>query len=295
MAQTSPPAPGGNEPSVGADDGAHPVLPPEIARYYEAGGEAGRLLRGHGPLELARTKEIVLRHLPAPPRSILDVGGGPGVYACWLAGLGHAVHLVDALPLHVEQAREASARQPRHPLASVALGDARRLDLGDASVDVVLLLGPLYHLVERADRLAALREARRVLVPGGLLVAAAVGRFASLLTGIFEGVLVDPDARRIVERDLRDGQHRNPTSRPYFTTAFFHHPDELVAEIREAGLEIHDLLGLEGPGWCLPDLEARWRDPFWRERLLDAARAVERERTLLGMNAHVLAVVRRVA
>ena len=268
-------------------------LPREVEAYYARGIEVGRLFRGHGTLELARTQEIILRHLPPAPGPVLDVGGGTGVYACWLASLGYRVTLVDASPFHVEQARQASARQPEHPLAGCRLGDARRLDDNDAIVQAVLLLGPLYHLIERRDRMQSLREARRVLEPGGLLFAAAVGRYASLLSGVADNLLGDPDFAAIVARDLRDGQHRNPTAKEYFTTAFFHRPDELEAEVREAGFELVDLLGVEGPGWLLPDLERRWADPAERRRLLEAARAVEREPTLLGLPPHLLAIGRK--
>jgi SAM-dependent methyltransferase len=265
-------------------------LPREVDAYYARGIEIGRLFRGHGTIELARTQEILLRHLPPPPVTVLDVGGGTGVYACWLASRGYRVTLVDASPFHIEQAQAASARQPEAPLLGCHLGDARRLDEGDASVAIVLLLGPLYHLTERRDRLRALVEARRVLEPGGLVFAAAVGRFASLLSGVAENLLGDPDFADIVARDLRDGQHRNPTAKEYFTTAFFHRPEELEGEMREAGFELIDLLGVEGPAWLLPDLEKRWADPVERERLLEAARAVEREPTLLGLPPHLLAI-----
>src|SRR5262245_458398 len=270
-------------------------IPREAQDYYNQGIESGRLFHGHGRLELMRTQEIIQRHLSPPPGVVLDVGGGPGAYACWLAGLGYHVTLIDAVPFHVEQAREASARQPQTPVAAFRVGDARRLDEASASVEAVLLLGPLYHLTERADRLAALREARRVLRPGGLLVAAAVGRYASLLSGVAEGMLSDPEFAAIVARDLQDGQHRNPTAKDYFTTTFFHRPEELHAELAEAGLDLVDLLGVEGPGWLLPDLDRRWADPQERERLLAAARAVEREPALLGLHAHLLAVARRPA
>ena len=103
-------------------------LPGEIKAYYERRGESTRLSKTHGLIELARTQEIILRHLPPPPGTILDVGGGPGVYAAWLAARGYSVHLVDAMPLHVEQARQASARQPDTPVASLRVGDARRLE-----------------------------------------------------------------------------------------------------------------------------------------------------------------------
>ena len=268
-------------------------LPPEVVAYYARGREAQRLDEGHGVIELARTFEILERWLPGPPASILDVGGGPGRYAVWLANRGYRVTLVDALPLHVAQAMDAAASASQTIRARV--GDARHLEEADASVDAVLLLGPLYHLTERPARLHALREARRVLRPGGLLVAAAVSRFTSLLAGLFEGELAEPEFRAIVERDLVDGQHRNPTTRDYFTTTFFHHPEELRAEVSEAGFSVETLLGVEGPGWVLPDLAARWADPECRAEILGAARAVETEPSLLGFNAHILAVGRTVS
>jgi hypothetical protein len=87
-------------------------LSPEIVAFYEEGTEATRLLRGLGRLEFARMRELLSRHFPPSPAIVADIGGGPGVYACWLAAHGHVVHLVDPIRLHVEQARDASARQP---------------------------------------------------------------------------------------------------------------------------------------------------------------------------------------
>ena len=106
-------------------------------------------------------------------------------------------------------------------------------------------------------------------------------------------VLGDPDFAAIVAQDLRDGQHRNPTAKDYFTTTFFHRPDELRSGVIQAGFDLVELVGVEGPAWLLPDLERRWTDPEERERLLQAARAVEREPTLLGLHPHLLAVARR--
>lgn len=271
-----------------------PPRPPEVDDHYAAGLEAGRLAIGVGRLELARTQEILRRYLPEPPAVVADVGGGPGVYACWLAGVGYQVHLVDPVPLHVAQAAAASRSQPDRPIASCTVGDARALTRPDDSADAVLLLGPLYHLTVRNDRLAALREARRVLRPGGLIVAAAISRFASALDGLRSGYLDDPAFAEIVERDLADGQHRNPTNHSaYFTTAFFHHADELRSEVEEAGLTTEHLLAVEGPAWLLADFERHWDDPGRRERLLGVVRRLEAEPTVLGASAHILAVARK--
>jgi SAM-dependent methyltransferase len=271
-----------------------PRPPDEVLGYYALGGEQGRLEEAYFPLERARTQDLVRRHLEAPPGRVLDVGGGAGAYAFWLAELGYEVHLVDPVPLHVRQAEEASRARETGRLASARVGDARRLDFADASADAVLLLGPLYHLTDRADRLAALAQARRVLKPGGVVFAAGISRFASLLDGL-RGPVFDDDAfTRIVERDLADGQHRNETGvTEFFTTAFFHQPGELGVELREAGLALDGLFAVEGPGAFVPDFPRRWEDPVSRERLLDLVRRVEREPALLGASPHLLAVGRR--
>jgi SAM-dependent methyltransferase len=165
--------------------------------------------------------------------------------------------------------------------------------LADASADVVLLLGPLYHLVERTDRIEALHEARRILRPDGVILAAGISRFASAIDGAVSGFLADPAFRQIVDGDLTDGQHRNPTGHPhYFTTAFFHRPEELLDEVREAGFTGVELLAVEGIGWAVPRLEQVLDDDEARGRLLDLLRRIETEPALLGASPHLLAVAR---
>ena len=272
--------------------GDHERLDPEIAGHYASVSEQQRL--GPWNLERVRTWELLGRHLPPPPAVVLDVGGAAGVYALPLAARGYQVHLIDPLARHVEQALRASSEQPAAPLASATVGDARHLDRPDASVDAALLLGPLYHLTNRADRVRALAEARRVLRPGGILAAAAISRFASTCDGLLRGYLDEPDFEAIVERDVREGQHRNPTGRPeWFTTAYFHLPEELGQEVTEAGLRLQHLLAVEGPAWMLPDIDQRLADPARRERVLAAIRRVETEPCLLGVSSHLLPIARR--
>ena len=188
----------------------------------------------------------------------------------------------------------AAVPRPPRPLASCRVGDARSLNLPSETADAVLLLGPLYHLTDAADRARALREAARVLKPGGRVFAAAISRYASALDGLARDLLGDPGFARIVEHDLRDGQHRNPTERlDYFTTAYFHRPDELALEVEAAGLVLDGVFGLEGPGWILPDIDARMADADRRSALLQVARMLETEPSVLGASAHLLAVARR--
>ncbi len=273
---------------------SHFSLPPEFFEHYASGYEGQRLQSGSSQIELARTQELVMRYVPPLPAVIFDVGGGPGAYACWLAKQGYEVHLVDATPLHVELARQASQGQPDAPLASIEVGDARSLKRSDESCDVVLMFGPLYHLTERVDRLTALHEAHRVLRSGGLLLAVGISRYTSALDGLRQGLFDDPAFTQIVERDLVEGQHRNPTNHPlYFTTAFFHHPKELQSEVEESGFLYERTLPVEGPLWLSHDVVANFSDQKRREQLLALARRLEEEPSLLGASAHLLVVARK--
>lgn len=268
-------------------------LDPAIVAYYERASEESRLEHGAALLEQVRTRELIQRHVPKPPATVIDVGGAAGAYAFWLADAGYDVHLIDPMPRLVDEAQRRNKRGTR-PLASCRVGDARALPLADDCADIVLMLGPLYHLTNAADRAAALREARRVLRPDGVLAVAGISRWASALDGLARNLLGDPDFVRIVERDVREGQHRNPTDRlDYFTTAYFHQPRELRAELEAAGLTVEGLYGIEGPGWFLPDLVDRWTDPEQRAAVLQIARLLETEPSVIGCSAHLLVVGRK--
>jgi len=263
-------------------------MDPDIVEHYSLGIEEDRLTEGEtSRIEFARTKELLERFLPSAPAKVLDVGGGPGRYASWLAGLGYDVDMIDPVPLHLEQAAERSRAGASF---TTAAGDARDLPRGDSTYDAVLLLGPVYHLPGRDDRVRALSEARRVVKPGGPVIIALISRFASLLDGLRSGTLSDPSVRPYIQRVLETGVNANPGKRPeYFTTAYFHHPDEIEGECADAGLRFETVLGIEGPGWLTWE---KWDDPKGRENILRVARALEDEPTVKGASTHLLAVAR---
>lgn len=261
------------------------ALRPEILAYYQRFDEDARIRNGPERLELLRTRDILRRSLPGPPATVLDVGGATGVHAQWLVDDGYQVRLIDPVPHHVEHAATI-------PGVEAAVGDARWLDEPDETYDCVLLLGPLYHLIEQTDRAAALAEARRVARPGAILAMAGISRFASAFDTLRLGNGAKPHVREMVAADLAEGVHRSSGDASLFTTAYFHRPEELAEEIEAAGLELDGILPTEGPPWLLGNLEEWLGDPERQEHLLRVLRQVEREPSLVGASGHLLALAR---
>lgn len=259
----------------------------DVAAHYSQGLEASRLDEPFGVVEFARTVEIISRVLPEAPQVVADIGGGPGRYSFWLAELGHRVIHRDLFPLHVEQVAAA-----RHARVETAVADARDLDLDDATVDAVLLLGPLYHLYERHQRVAALREVRRIARPGAPILVSAVSRWAPRLHGYLCDQLYRrfPTMADVLVRVEADGRLL-PLAEGSFT-AYCHAPAELRGEAEDAGLVAEDLVGVEGLAFALSDLAERLADPYDREVVLDSARAIERVPELLGLGPHLLLTAR---
>jgi len=264
------------------------MVSPEILEYYERGGEHQRLSAGTGRLEFLRTWDVLTRVLPSAPARILDVGGATGVYAQPLAAAGYDVQVVDPVPDHVAAAGAL-------PGVTAVLGDARQLPEPEGSADAVLLFGPLYHLPDRADRVAAWREAARVVRPGGVVAGAVISRFASMLDGVVKGFHAEPEFVAMVDRALADGVHRNAGPRPrWFTSAYFHRPEEPAAEAAEAGLAAARTVAVEGPVWMTgAQLVGFLADERLTGIMLDMLRRVEDEPSLLGASSHLLTIATR--
>lgn len=267
----------------------------DIIDYYSSFDEASRLNSDIGPLEFFRSKEIIGRYLPPAPATVHDIGGGPGIYACWLGQKGYRVNLVDMVPLHVEQARKNITNLGLQKNVDCAVGNALELEFEGRSAEAALLMGPLYHLTSREDRMTALGEARRVIKRGGLLFATAVSRFASFLDGLDRGFVHDPKFLEIIREDLNSGQHRNPTrNTDYWTTAYLHEPEEFASELNASGFVVEHLLAIEGPLYLLRDFPRVWVREERRAPILELLRRIEAEKSMLGASPHIMAVARRI-
>jgi SAM-dependent methyltransferase len=262
-----------------------------IRSYYNAQPESNRFGSPSGKLEYERSKAIISRYLGGTPRDILDVGGGTGAYSFWLAGLGHRVTFVDLSDVHVaavtERNRESEAR-----LVDIREGNALALDFPEKSFDIVLNMGPLYHLpIEERNK--ALGEMHRVLRIDGLLVSAYISRFAALMDGYKANLIMDPAYVPLALGDVEHGVHDSTKEGTYFTLAYMHRPEEIALELEVAGFRTLDVLAVEGFFWTYSNLGQFTDDPEKFSQLLEHARMLEKEPSIMGTSAHFLAISRK--
>ena len=261
----------------------------DLHAYYEHGEEVDRLDEPFGQVEFLRTTEVLSEHLPPAPAVVADVGGGPGRYALWLAGLGYDVHHRDLVPLHVEQLRGSGRRWPGR------LRGRRRAS-------------PRPRRTRRSTRCCCSGRCttcpdeptgcRRWPRPGGWAGPApswwpqSISRWAPRLHGVLTQRLYreHPQIRELVDVAETDGLL--PPLFPGSFTGNTHRPDDLREEVAAAGLVLEDLVGVEGMSFAVADLGERLADPVDREVVLEAARAVQRVPELLGLSPHLLAVAR---
>ena len=272
----------------------------EIYDFYNNGAEIGRLERGLGIVEFYRTKEILSRYIDSG-KMIYDIGGGIGIYAAWLAKKGNEVHLIELAENAVEYAK-ANMMQDCRFIAET--GNALQVNRPDESADVVLLMGPQYHLRDREERLQSLREAFRVLKEGGLLVAAGISKFSSMTWALsvygekkkqnLVEFIDDPVFFNMIKGEMITGDHIRPKEYPKFIAeSYFTTSEEMKTEISEAGFKMEKAIAVEGCIWFTPHREEKWEDEASRERLLNIVRMTESEPEMMGMSPHFLVVARK--
>ena len=166
--------------------------------------------------------------------------------------------------------------------------------MSDEQFDLVLLLGPLYHLVNKEERVKALSEAKRVLKPGGFVLSAVISRYASLFDGFKRDLIIDDRSEKVLVDDLNTGIHLNETDNSeYFTTAYFHTPGEIKKEITESGLQFEKLIAVESFGWIIDDFAKKSEDKNYMNKLNKIINLIETNDDIIAMSQHIIAVARK--
>ena len=250
-----------------------------IERHYNKHPEDLRLQRRHGIVEFETTMHHLHRFLQ-PGHLILDIGAGTGRYASTLMAEGYQVKAVELVRRNIDVFLR------REPTADVTQGDARNMPfLPDGLADVTLLLGPLYHLIGDEEKLKALREARRVTKPGGLIFVAYLMNEYSILSYCFDE---DRIASLMSEGTVDDGFHIRTREGELYDYIRIEDIDRLN---REAGLERVTIFSPDGAADYMRTRLNRMSDETFA-RFLDYQKCISERPDLIGAGSHTVDVVR---
>lgn len=253
----------------------------KVKDFYEKYDED--LRENNETLEFTRTKIIIARYLTGNNMEIADICGATGVYAFWLAGMGHKVHLLDLAQKHIDIAKQKSKDHSIN-LASYTCADARDIPFGDSSMDMVLLMGALYHLRSPESRSKCLNEAFRVLKPGGVALCTVICRYTILIATLKYQLF-----HRYGIEDIEDMLVTGMCDKNTIPMSYAHTPDEIISELSASGFNNTTSIAVEGIANAIGD-NTLPKDGIKSERLLRCIELTESTPELLGISRNIIAV-----
>ncbi len=251
-----------------------------IEKHYNKHPEDLRLLRRHGIVEFETTMYHLHRFL-RPGMHLLDIGAGTGRYTSALMAEGYNVKAVELVRRNIDVFLK------REPTADVVQSDARHMPfLPDASADITLMLGPLYHLIGDEEKLKALTEARRVTKPGGLIFVAYLMNEYSILSYCFDEDRIDG----LMERGAVDEDfHIQANQDELYDYVRLEDIDRLD---RMAGLDRVTIFSPDGPSDYMRTRLNQMSDETFA-RFLDYQKRVSERPDLMGAGSHVVDICKR--
>jgi SAM-dependent methyltransferase len=272
-----------------------------VEEYYNrhAEREHGRLVKdAYHAVEFGVTLHYLRKHLP-PSGHLLDIGGGSGRYCVELARRGYRMTLADVSPRLLSMAEEEFRREAvSSRIARVDRADCRDLSIyGNGQFDGVLALGPIYHLIDPADRDMAISEIARVSRAGATVFLSGISRY-----GLYRTLLTHPEFeyeftdKRHVEEMIRGGVHRASwhDEEDVFPDAWFCTPPELAGLAEPHGFETLEIAACEGLSSHHREATERLRKnerawQLWWDIILETSN----EPSLVGASEHILYVGRK--
>ncbi|MDA0120880.1 class I SAM-dependent methyltransferase [Vibrio sp. T11.5] len=219
------------------------VVQEEYMEYYAKFDEEKRLISQNiTRIEFDTTLSVLGAYI-APECHVTELGAATGRYSLHYAQLGMSVTAVELVPELVEQLKDNATRRS----LNLSVYEANAMDVSfieDGSQDVVLILGPLYHIQSKSDREAVLREANRILKPNGVVAIAYISRF--FVSGLLAKMSSDLVSPAVLSELKESGLVTSPDVDPFFRTGYFAEPSEIESIATQSGFCVEKHIATDG-------------------------------------------------
>lgn len=260
-----------------------------VVNYYDNYNEDSRLTRDNTrKLEFITTTTVLNKYIMGK-KDILDVGAGTGIYSFYYADMGNEITATDITPKHVEII-QSNMDHNRYGNMKTDVVDATDLSRYDTeSFDVVLCLGPMYHLQDIEQQKKCIRECLRVLRPNGVIALAYINRFF-LIPYLFQS---NPElSQDLISKIIEDGYTGSTEVERFSSTAYYHTPSEIESLLANENLEKLDHVATDGIGILMRDTINQLSEEnynLWVEAHLKTCS----EPSILGYSNHGMVVCRK--
>ncbi len=259
-----------------------------IAQYTHADEDLRLVRQNITRMEFDTTLHVLQKYLKHDT-VITELGAATGRYSLHYASKKHRVTAVELAPDQVDiLTRKASEQQI--PI-DIFQGNAVSVPfIEDETQDAVLILGPLYHLREEESRQSVLKEAMRILKPGGIVAVAYISRF--FVTGMFAQHFPELVTRKVLEQLVQTGTVDDSRADRFFRVGYFGTPTEIEALVTSTGFSLREHVATDGYGrYIAAGLNALSEEQYqvWLKLHLSTCN----ERTLLGSSNHGLIIAEK--
>lgn len=262
-----------------------------IIDFYENYDEESRLTTGKAKrIEFVTTTHLLNQYIKSNHK-IIELGAGTGVYSFYYATKGCRVIATDISPHHIEIInKKLYQREEKLNLVAKVANATDLSEFENESYDVVLCLGPMYHLTEEKDRVQCIKECKRILKRGGLIALAYLNKHF-----VINYVMKKKSnfiTQNFIDKILNTGVIRTGEKECFWTDAFFTNQDEIESFTAKLDLEIVDHIATDGISPLLNDaIDCISEEQYkaWINYHLNSCR----DRSIMGLSNHGLLLARK--
>ncbi len=257
-----------------------------VIESYENYREENRLSTNNARRIEFLTTVRIFDEIITEKKKILDCAAGTGIYSFYFADRGHTVTATDITPRHIGFIRNVLKAKPYN--INTAVLDATNMDVfADESFDVVLNMGPFYHLVNECDREKCIKESLRVLKKGGLLVTAYIPRYYVFqYVALQNKIYLDSN---LAKQLVQTGELHHDDEKCFWTDTYYSSCEEMESLYKQYGLKVIDHFAQDGATPHFSEKVDGWTDEEFKV-WCDYHYSICRERSLLGASNHVIII-----